>query len=49
MTPWTAEDDLASLAQQLHDERCISWGCPGTPHTVDWLMARRMLRGEGGG
>ena len=39
---WTPHDDLAALAQQLHDERCTSWGCPGTPHTLDWIMARRI-------
>jgi hypothetical protein len=43
---WTPADDLAALAKQLHDERCISWGCPGTPHTLDWIMARRILKAK---
>jgi hypothetical protein len=41
---WTPADDLAALAKQLHDERCRTWGCPGEPHTLDWIMARRLLR-----
>ena len=40
---WTRADDLAALAKQLHDERCISWGCAGMPHALDWLMARQIL------
>jgi hypothetical protein len=46
---WMHTDDHTVLAHQLHDERCRTWGCPGTPHTLDWLLARRLLAGEGDG
>ena len=43
---WTHTDDLAALAKQLHDESCNSWGCSGAPHTLDWVMARRMFKAK---
>jgi hypothetical protein len=49
MSAWTAADALAQLARQLHDERCRTWGCSGQPHTLDWVMAHRMLADQLGG
>lgn len=41
---WAEDDELRRLAQELHDERCNTYGCTGYPHTKDWLFAKRILK-----
>ena len=40
---WMEDDDLRNLAQQLHDERCSTYGCTHFPTAKDWIFAKRIL------